>query len=83
MDSFNEEHTHRWLISNKLLTLIDFTKLTILISLIDPRGRPQSRPVITIFTQIVRPSVPNLQNQATITVDWPSGSLMTPDLCFL
>ena len=36
----------------------------------DPRGRPQSRPVVmTIFTQCssVRPSVPKLQNQATIT----------------
>ena len=35
---------------------------------IDPRGRPQSRPVvIIIFTQSVRPFVPKLQNQATIT----------------
>ena len=34
----------------------------------DPRGRPHSRQVvITIFTQSVRPSVPKLQNQATIT----------------
>ena len=28
----------------------------------------------------VRLSVPKLQNQATITVGWPSGSLMTPIL---
>ena len=56
----------------------------------DPRGRPQSRPlVITIFTQSVRPSVPNVQNQVTISalpagsVGWPSGSLMTPVLFFL
>ena len=36
--------------------------------IIDPRRRPQSRPVvITIFTQIIRPCVPKLQNQATVT----------------
>ena len=35
--------------------------------IIDPRGQPQSRPVVIIvFTQSVRPSVPKLQNQATI-----------------
>ena len=36
---------------------------------IDPRGRPQ----ITIFTQSVRPSVPKLQNQATITAGRDCG----------
>ena len=45
---------------------------------IDPRGRPQSRPVvITIFTQSVRTSVhtsvPNLQHQATITASRDYG----------
>ena len=41
---------------------------------IDPRGRPQSRPVvITIVTQSVRPSVPKLQNQGTITVGRDCG----------
>ena len=39
-----------------------------------PRGRPQSRPVvITIFPQSVRPSVPKLQNQATITAGRDCG----------
>ena len=61
-----------------------------LISLIDPRGRPQSRPVvITIFTQCpsVRPSIRPAQNLKIQrqslpagTVGWPSGSLMTPVL---
>ena len=56
---------------------------------IDPRGRPQSRQVvITIFIQIVRPSVRSSQQNFKIkrqslpagTVGWPSGSLMTPVL---
>ena len=50
--------------------------------LFDPRGRPQSGPVvITIFTHVVRtsvrpsghPSVPKLQNQATITAGRDCG----------
>ena len=42
---------------------------------IDPRGRPQSRPVvITIFTQSVRIK---RQSMPAGTVGWPSGSLMT------
>ena len=44
-------------------------------SYIDPRGRPQSRPVvITISHRVsVRLSVPKLQNQATITSGWDCG----------
>ena len=49
---------------------------------IDPRGRPQSRPVvITIFTQSVRPSqnfTIKRQSLPAGTVGWPSASLMTP-----
>ena len=43
--------------------------------IIDPRGRPQSRPVvITIFTQSpIFTSVPKLQNQATITAGRDCG----------
>ena len=63
---------------------------------IDPRGQPQSRPVvITIFTQSVRQSVRTSvclsvrlsqnfkikrQSLPAGTVGWPSGSLMTPVL---
>ena len=55
---------------------------------IDPRGRPQSWPVvITIFIQSVRSSVCPSQNfkikrqsLPAGTVGWPSGSLMTPVL---
>ena len=58
------------------------------VRIIDPRGRPQSWPVvITIFTQSVRPSVRPSQNfkikrqsLPAGTVGWPSGSLMTPVL---
>ena len=62
-----------------LLQLAGFFVCSIVVNsgaVVDPRGRPQSRPVvITIFTQSVRqsvrpsvrPSVPKLQNQATIT----------------
>ena len=66
---------------------------------IDPRGRPQSRPVvITIFTHVVRPSVRpsvrlyvrpaqtfkiQLQSLPAGTVGWPSGSLMTPVFYFI
>ena len=43
-------------------------------TIIDPRGRPQSRPVvITIFTHVVRPSVTKLQNAATITAGRDCG----------
>ena len=52
----------------------------------DPRGRPQSQPVvITIFTQSVRPSVPKLQNQATITAGWDCGlaEWIIDDSCFV
>ena len=59
------------------------TRVVFQISIFDPRGRPQSRPVvITILTSC--PSVPKLQNQAKITACrpgpspcWPSGSSMT------
>ena len=54
--------------------------------LVDPRGRPQSRPVvITIFTQSVRPSVPKLQNQATITAGRDCGlaEWIIDDSCLL
>ena len=59
--------------------------------IIDPRGRPQSRPVvITIFTQSVRTSIVCPSQNFKIkrpsllsgTVGWPSGSLMTPVLFF-
>ena len=52
----------------------------------DPRGRPQSRPiVITIFKQSVRPSQNfkiKRQSLPAWTVGWPSGSLITPVLLF-
>ena len=54
--------------------------------LFDPRGRSQSRPVvITIFTQSVRPSVPKLQNQATITAgrDCGQAELIIDDSCLV
>ena len=55
------------------LKLLCCNPTTLLIT-IDPSGRPQSRPVvITICTQVVRPSVPKLQNQVTITVGRDCG----------
>ena len=60
------------------------------ICLVDPRGRPQSRPVvITIFTQSVRPSVsqsvPKLQNQAIITAgrDCELAEWIIYDICLV
>ena len=61
---------------NSLKNRIDRCKIKVqtLTHHIDPRGRPQSRPVvITMFTHVVRPStdhpyVPKFQNQAQITV---------------
>ena len=43
--------------------------------LFDPRGRPHFRPVvITIFTQVIHPSVrPKLQNQSKITAGRDCG----------
>ena len=59
--------------------IIDDTRL------VDPRGRPQSRRVvITIFTHSVRLSQ-NFEikhNHCWPGLDWPSGSLMTPVLCY-
>ena len=56
--------------------------------IIDPRGRPQSQPVvIPILTQVVRPSVSTIKNQAKNHfrpgLSWPSGSLMIPVLSSL
>ena len=51
-----------------------------------PRGRSHSRPVvITIFTQSVRPSVPKLQNQATLTAGRDCGlaEWIIDDSCFV
>ena len=65
------------------------------LSIFDPRGRPQSRPVvITIFTQSVRQFVRTYvrpfqnikikrQSLPAGTVGWPSGSFMTPVLSSL
>ena len=55
-----------------LYKIISIALKNVLINFLDPRGRPQSPPVvITIFTQVVSPSVllsvPILQNQAKIT----------------
>ena len=68
---------------NCIKFLLAIARATIVI-FFDPRGRPQSRPVvITIFTQSVRPSQNfkiKRQSLPAGTVGWPSGSLMTPVL---
>ena len=51
----------------------------------DPRGRPQSRPVVITECPSLRPSQNfNIKRQSLpavgTTVGWPSGSLMTPVL---